>query len=76
MSMATDVLCVFFFDRAFYNTVRERVRKHFEDTKQVKMQFRKLYIEVNVVNIKIVKEEICAASRQPIALKLLLSAAL
>ena len=68
---------VSFFDRAFYNTVRERIRKHFEDTKQVKMRLRKLYIEVNVVNIKIVKEEICAApSGQSIALKLLLSAAL
>ena len=41
------------------------------------MRLRKLYIEVNVVNIKIVKEEICAApSGQSIALKLLLSAAL
>ena len=43
-----------FFDRAFYNTVRERVRNHFEDTKQVTTQLRRLYIEVNVADIEIV----------------------
>ena len=54
MPVTTDVLGVFFFDRAFYNTVRERVRNHFEDTKQVTTQSRKLYIEVNVADIEIV----------------------
>ena len=53
---ASDHRCSWFlfFDRAFYNTVRERVRNHFEDTKQVTMQLRRLYIEVNVADIEIV----------------------